>query len=34
MIDIRIKISNALFEGGYYHPDLGPHVHSFCQGFK
>jgi len=24
----------ALFEGGYYHPDLGPHVHSFCQGFK
>ncbi len=24
----------ALFEGGYYHPDLGPHVHSFCQGFR
>jgi acetoin utilization deacetylase AcuC-like enzyme len=24
----------ALFEGGYYHPDLGPHVHAFCQGFK
>ena len=24
----------ALFEGGYYHPDLGPHIHSFCQGFR
>ena len=24
----------ALFEGGYYHPDLGPHIHAFCQGFK
>ena len=24
----------ALFEGGYYHPDLGTHVHAFCQGFK
>jgi len=23
----------AVFEGGYYHPDLGKHVHAFCQGF-
>lgn len=24
----------ALLEGGYYHPDFGINVHSFCQGFK
>jgi acetoin utilization deacetylase AcuC-like enzyme len=24
----------AIFEGGYYHPDLGKHVHAFCQGFR
>jgi acetoin utilization deacetylase AcuC-like enzyme len=24
----------AIFEGGYYHPDLGKHVHFFCKGFR
>ena len=24
----------AIFEGGYYHPDLGKHVDAFCQGFR
>lgn len=24
----------AIFEGGYYHPDLGTHVDAFCQGFR
>jgi len=24
----------AIFEGGYYHPDLGKHVHAFCCGFR
>lgn len=24
----------AIFEGGYYHPDLGKHVHAFCKGFR
>ena len=24
----------AIFEGGYYHPDLGKHVDAFCSGFR
>jgi len=24
----------AIFEGGYYHPDLGKHVDAFCNGFR
>lgn len=24
----------AIFEGGYYHPDLGKHVAAFCKGFR
>ncbi len=24
----------AIFEGGYYHPDLGKHVDAFCKGFR
>jgi acetoin utilization deacetylase AcuC-like enzyme len=24
----------AIFEGGYFHPDLGKHVDAFCSGFR